>query len=136
MRYLTYIRAIAVTFILTAATLLPADAQTTIRRVVVSPTGTTQDGSTWAEAMTLQAALMDPTITADDQIWIAAGTYTPGSADDSDAATDERAATFTIPTGVKLYGGFAGDEAADFNPATTPLRGGGGNHPLGRSAGR
>ena len=133
MRHLTYIQTITLTFILTAATLLPADAQTTIRRVVVSPTGTTQDGSTWAEAMTLQAALTASG--ADDQIWIVAGTYTPGPADDSDPATDEREATFTIPEGVKLYGGFAGDEAADFNPATTPLRGGGGNHPLGRSAG-
>ena len=134
MKYLALIKIIIVTFILTATTLLPADAQTNIRRVVVSPTGTTQDGSTWAEAMTLQAALTASG--ADDQIWIAAGTYTPGPADDSDPATDERAATFTIPTGVKLYGGFAGNEAADFNPATTPLRGGGGNHPLGRSAGR
>ena len=74
--------------------------------------------------MTLQAALTASG--ADDQIWIVAGTYTPGPADDSNPATDEREATFTIPTGVKLYGGFAGDEAADFNPATTPLRGGGG----------
>ena len=134
MRRLTYIQTITLTFILTAATLLPADAQTNIRRVVVSPTGTTQDGSTWAEAMTLQAALTASG--ADDQIWIAAGTYTPGTVLDADAPTNaEREATFTIPEGVKLYGGLAGNEAADFNPATTPLRGGGGNHPLGRPAG-
>ena len=134
MKYLALIKIIIVTFILTAATLLPADAQTNIRRVVVSPTGTTQDGSTWAEAMTLQAALTASG--ANDQIWIAAGTYTPGTVLDADAPTNaEREATFTIPEGVKLYGGFVGDEAADFNPATTPLRGGGGNHPLGRPAG-
>ena len=135
MRHLTYIQTITLTFILTAATLLPADAQTTIRRVVVSPTGTTQDGSTWAEAMTLQAALIASTVTG-DQIWIAAGIYKPGTVLDADAPTNaEREATFTIPEGVKLYGGLAGNEAADFNPATTPLRGGGGNHPLGRPAG-
>ena len=124
MRHLTYIQTITLTFILTATTLLPADAQTNIRRVVVSPTGTTQDGLSWAEAMTLQAALTASG--ADDQIWIAAGIYKPGTILDADAPTNaERAATFTIPTGVKLYGGFAGNEAADFNPATTPLRGGG-----------
>ena len=132
MRYLTYIQTITLTFILTAATLLPADAQT-IRRVTMDG-DPTNDGLSWPEAMTLQAALTASG--ADDQIWIAAGTYTPGTVLDADAPTNaEREATFTIPTGVKLYGGFAGDEAADFNPATTPLRGGGGNHPLGRSAG-
>ena len=131
MRYLTYIQTITLTFILTAATLLPADAQT-IRRVKMGGTG---DGSTWTAAANLQAAL--GMSSADDQIWIAAGIYKPGTVLDADAPTNaEREATFTIPAGVKLYGGFAGNEAADFNPATTPLRGGGGNHPLGRPFGR
>ena len=129
MKYLALIKIIIVTFILTAATLLPATAQT-IRRVTMDG-DPTNDGLSWAEAMTLQAALTASM--ADDQIWIVAGTYTPGTVLDADAPTNaEREATFTIPAGVKLYGGFAGTEAADFNPATTPLRGGGGNHPLGR----
>ena len=115
MNQTTYtIRTIAVTFILTAATLLPADAQTNIRRVVASPTGTTQDGSTWAVAMSLQAAL---TISRPgDQVWVAAGTYKPHHADD-------RTVTFRIPAGVLVYGGFVGDEAADFDPTTTARTG-------------
>ena len=59
------------------------------------------DGSSWANAMTLKAALMAST-TAGDQIWITAGTYMPHE--------DDRTATFTIPEGVLVYGGFAGDE--------------------------
>ena len=121
MKYLTHIRTIAVTFILIAATLLPATAQTIIRRVTMTG-NTSADGSTWATAMTLQAALMAST-TVGDQIWIQAGTYKPGPADDGDDATDERAATFTILVGVRVYGGFVGDEPADFDPATTPRMG-------------
>ena len=51
---------------------------------------------------------------AGDQIWIAAGKYHPVTlANDATTATnEERAATFNIPTGVLVYGGFAGDEAA------------------------
>ena len=123
MKYLALIKIIIVTFILTAATLLPADAQT-IRRVTMDG-DPTNDGLSWASPMTLQAALTASTVTG-DQIWIAAGIYKPGTVLDADAPTNaEREATFHIPRGVKLYGGFAGDEAADFNPATTPLRGGG-----------
>ncbi|MFC1452032.1 right-handed parallel beta-helix repeat-containing protein [Verrucomicrobiota bacterium] len=40
---------------------------------------------------------------ADDQVWVAAGTYTPGEA-------GYIAARFTLPAGVALYGGFAGTE--------------------------
>ena len=73
------------------------------------------DGTTWAKAMTLQAALAVST-TPGDQVWIAAGTYKP------DDATD-RTATFTILEGVLVYGGFVGTEAADFDPATTARTG-------------
>ena len=71
------------------------------------------DGSTWADAMTLQAALAAATV-AGDQVWIAAGTYKPDATD--------RAATFTIPAGVRVYGGFAGTEADDFDPVTNDTR--------------
>ena len=61
------------------------------------------DGSTWDKAMTLQAALAAATI-AGDQVWIEAGTYKPHA--------DDRTATFTVPAGVLVYGGFAGMETA------------------------
>ena len=82
----------------------------TIFRVTTSGVAT-RDGSSWANAMTLQAALA-ASITAGDQVWVADGIYKPGVADDGDPTTNERAATFRIPAGVLVYGGFAGDEAA------------------------
>ena len=63
----------------------------------------TADGSTWEKAMTLQSAL-DSIFMPGDQLWIAAGTYKPDSADSI--------ATFTIPAGVRVYGGFEGTETA------------------------
>ena len=70
----------------------------------VAPTATgTMNGSSWANAMTLQAALV-AAIVAGDQVWIAQGTYKPH--------LTRRVASFGIPSGVLVYGGFAGDEAA------------------------
>ena len=73
------------------------------------------DGSSWASAMTLQAALGIAGV-AGDQIWIAEGIYKPHAMD--------RTATFSILEGVLVYGGFAGTEAADFDPANNPRTGG------------
>ncbi|TLU97263.1 choice-of-anchor Q domain-containing protein [Dyadobacter luticola] len=42
-----------------------------------------------------------------DEIWVAAGTYKPGG----DANTD-RAVSFTMKTGVNMYGGFVGNETS------------------------
>ena len=78
-----------------------------IRRVTTTGAGA-GDGSSWAQAMTLQAALAASN-EAGNQIWIAEGTYKPHA--------DDRAATFSISTGVLVYGGFAGTEADDFDPA-------------------
>ena len=89
-------RTIAIVFVLLVATLLPATAQTTIRRVTTTGDAG-NDGSSWAEAMTLQAALAAST-TPGDQVWIATGLYTPHATD--------RTATFSIPAGVLVYGGF------------------------------
>ena len=73
-----------------------------IRRVTT--TGNAEaNGSSWANAMTLQAALAASTM-AEDQVWIAEGTYTPH--------VDDRTATFRISAGVLIYGGFNGTEAA------------------------
>ena len=86
-----------------------------IRRVTTAGNGSA-DGSTWATAMTLQAALAASTAPG-DQVWIAAGTYKP-------FGVDRAVATFSIPAGVLVYGGFAGNEADNFDPATTARTGG------------
>ncbi|MCA8941122.1 MAG: putative Ig domain-containing protein [Planctomycetes bacterium] len=58
------------------------------------------DGSSWSDAYTtLQTALASATST--DDIWVAAGTYTPGT-----AVTD-----YFAMVGDHVYGGFAGSEA-------------------------
>jgi predicted outer membrane repeat protein len=60
------------------------------------------DGTSWADAFTdLQQALQATDAPA--EIWIAAGTYKPTTGTD-------RAATFTLRSGIALYGGFAGWE--------------------------
>src|SRR5262245_22819057 len=60
------------------------------------------DGASWADAYTsLQSALA--AASSGDQIWVAAGTYTP-------SATGDRDASFTLSSGVAVYGGFAGSE--------------------------
>ncbi len=76
------------------------------------------NGSSWADAYTnLQDAL--PQGTATKHIWVAAGTYKPHASD--------RRGTFNIPTNVKLYGGFAGNETdlseRDIQANTTTLSG-------------
>ena len=104
----------ALTFISMAQTLsVMVQTSPSIRRVTTTGAG---DGSTWATAMDLQAALMAST-TAGDQVWIEAGTYKPHA--------DDRTATFRIPGGVLVYGGFSGDEAAlaDRSGGATTLSG-------------
>ena len=60
------------------------------------------DGSSWQQAADLQTVLLDAT--AGTQIWVARGTYypTPGT---------DRTASFVVPDGVRLYGGFTGNES-------------------------
>jgi len=69
------------------------------------------DGTTWAQAYRELAAAIGAAA-ADDEIWVAAGSYRP----DFDAATGthtgDRNAVFQIPSGVAVYGGFAGHEAS------------------------
>ncbi len=64
------------------------------------------NGTSWAHAYrSLQSALNAATSGAN--IWVAAGTYKPSSSDP--------AVSFTLKNGVKLYGGFAGNEPSNYN---------------------
>lgn len=66
------------------------------------------DGSSWTDAFTsfedaLAASTPGSGVT---EIWAADGTYAP----DATGLADPRTATFDIPNGVKIYGGFASGE--------------------------
>ncbi|MCE9613511.1 MAG: autotransporter-associated beta strand repeat-containing protein [Lentisphaerae bacterium] len=69
------------------------------------------NGSTWADACTLAYATANDA--SGDQIWLAGGTYRPGSI----------VTNYTLGAGVSLYGGFAGTEATRaerVNPTLNP----------------
>ena len=102
---ITYPPATSVTHTITVR---PAGAA--IFRATTAGTG---NGSSWTQAMALQAAL-EIAIVAGDQIWIAAGTYTPHA--------DNRTATFRIPGDVLVYGGF--DPVADATDSDATSRSG------------
>jgi predicted outer membrane repeat protein len=90
----------------------------------VMPTGSDASaGTSWATAFqTLRHA--DSVAVSGDVIWVAAGTYTPAVSDPS--------ASFTLKSGVAIYGGFAGTETAlnqrDWQTNVTTLSGGGTSH--------
>lgn len=95
----------------------------TTRFVVRSLASGANDGSSWSNAfrgpLALQSALASAQ--AGDEIWVAADTYRPALP--GGAITS----TFQMKEGVRIYGGFAGDESllAARNPAlhTTTLSG-------------
>jgi len=61
------------------------------------------NGASWTNAFgDLQQALKSAK--AGDEIWVSAGVYTP-------TKNNDRMVSFVIPSGVKLFGGFAGNEA-------------------------
>jgi hypothetical protein len=77
----------------------------------VTPTGLTSGTcSTWGTACGLQYALNTVAVSG-DELWVKQGTYKPGAA---------RSDTFTLKTGVSIYGGFTGTETllVQRNPAT------------------
>jgi len=72
----------------------------TVAYVNVNTIGGLANGTSWTNAYTdLTSACCV------DQIWVAAGTYKPGS------GSPVRTSTFTIPSGIKIYGGFNGTES-------------------------
>ncbi|NEX17949.1 MAG: hypothetical protein C1943_15355 [Halochromatium sp.] len=62
-------------------------------------------GDTWADAFTSLQIALTYTRACEDlrELWVAGGVYLPGT---------EREDTFKIPSGVALYGGFAGTETS------------------------
>ncbi len=83
----------------------------TVWFVDVDATGN-DDGTSWSDAFT---DLQDAIAAADDndQIWIAEGTYLPGT---------ERTDWFTLHSGLEIYGGFEGTEGRrlDRDPVAHP----------------
>ncbi len=80
-----------------------------------SATGS-EDGRSWEDAYKyLQDALADPCLSQRDQIWVAAGTYTPDTNSAEPNGTGDRYATFQLINGVAIYGGFPSDGDPNFD---------------------
>ncbi len=82
------------------------------------------NGTSWTNAyVSLQSALDGSAL--DDEIWVAAGTYKPSYA--YDLTNTSRYYHFRLKTGVKVYGGFVGNESLlterDVNSNITILSG-------------
>ena len=86
------------------------------RRYVKS--GGFRDGSSWANATGSLQDMINQS-SADDEIWIAAGTYNPiytaegwnSSTGTYPTTSNGPRNTFVLKSGVKIYGGFSGNEA-------------------------
>ena len=78
-------------------------ARPTIRYVTQNGTG---NGSSWANAMGDLQAAMDSAALVQGDVWVAQGTYYGDDASEN---------AFTVPDGVHVYGGFAGNEPMDYD---------------------
>jgi parallel beta-helix repeat protein len=115
-----------------AAATLPQAATAIVRHVKPTASGT-EDGSSWGNASNDLQAMINVSATG-DEIWVYKGTYKPqytadrwnGSAPypDTDGIQDN---AFVLKAGVKVYGGFAGNEvslaARDWKTNVTVLSG-------------
>ncbi|TVR76030.1 MAG: HYR domain-containing protein [Sphaerobacteraceae bacterium] len=92
-------------------------AQSSLVTLCVSESGTFDSGDCDQEFDALSTAL-DAATTSPTQIWIASGTYLP----DTTGLTDSRDATFPVPDGVAILGGFpaSGGELASRDPEVNP----------------
>jgi len=86
-------------------------------------TAPTPDGCSWGNAFpTLQDALA--IAVSGDQIWVADGTYYPTSYPPDGEPFDIRKNTFTMVSGVSIYGGFTGGETLLSQRNTDPATNG------------
>jgi len=72
----------------------------------------TNDGTSWQDAFTDLSEAIDGAVSG-QEIWVAAGTYTPTLCASTAQETCEqrpRNRTFTLKSGIALYGGFSGAE--------------------------
>ncbi len=71
----------------------------------------TNNGVSWTNAYTdLQSALNQAS--SGDEIWVAQGVYVPSVDSTGQVPTDVRLKTFRLKPGVRIYGGFLGNETA------------------------
>lgn len=76
-------------------------------QIRVSPNGN-GNGKTWSQAMNLGDALK--IANSGVEIWLVKGTYYPTTC--TQCSDSDRMKTFALPNGVKLYGGFEGNETS------------------------
>jgi len=75
------------------------------------------DGSSWANAYNyLQDALVYASSNPEvNEVWVAAGIYTPDKSSNNPGGSGDRTETFQLIKGVGLYGGYAGFGASELN---------------------
>ena len=81
------------------------------------------NGTSWADAFTSLSTALNSIVVG--EVWVAAGTYRPTDCNPCDET--DRQAAFRIPPGIRVYGGFAGNELGlsqrDFQANLTVLSG-------------
>jgi hypothetical protein len=91
----------------------------TLAQKYVKPSSSgTGDGSSWVNASSDLQGMINASA-AGEEVWVASGTYKPTEKLDL-ASTNDRDKTFKLKAGVKIYGGFSGNEAllSERNPSS------------------